>query len=133
VLALLALAGLIRCCADPAPLQYNFVDVIIPLAAWEIVGKCRLPVVTVLTWVPAALLLPLSAFTRMDSAYVNAVSIAWTLVLGVYLARSALWPLRASAPGASTPAASTPAASAPAVTVPRRDLASGLMLPGRTG
>jgi hypothetical protein len=90
-LALLALIGLLRCVADPDPLTYNFVDLLIPLAVWEVATLRRLPVVTVLV---AAAVTVLStgqaaflAGTALDAApgLISGLSLAWAVTLGCYL------------------------------------------------
>ncbi|MGI8863028.1 MAG: hypothetical protein ACR2JH_01290 [Solirubrobacteraceae bacterium] len=97
-LALLAFCGLVRCLADPDPLHYYFVALLIPLAAWETVELGRLPVVTALAMGAAALLargavgLDAGAGVHLTAAVVNALSIAWGLVLAFYLARSVVHP-----------------------------------------
>jgi hypothetical protein len=55
-LALLCALGLLRCITDPDPLAYNFVAVVIPLAAWEAGRLRRPPVLTVVVCVALALL-----------------------------------------------------------------------------
>lgn len=95
-LALLALVGLLRCVADPDPLQYNFVALLIPLATWEAVSLKRLPVVSLLAVAAVSLLgtgsVALSAGTAfaLGGAAVNALSLAWTVSLGCYLAHHAV-------------------------------------------
>jgi hypothetical protein len=90
-LALLAFIGLLRCIADPAPLEYNFVALLIPLATWEAVTLKRLPIVSALAVASVALLgtgsVAMSAGTafQLGAAAVNAMSLAWTVGLGCYL------------------------------------------------
>jgi hypothetical protein len=97
-LALLALVGLLRCIADPDPLEYNFVAVLIPLAAWEAVALERLPIVTALGTLAIALLdtgsVAISAGSawQLGPAAVNALSIGSMLVLGCYLTYRAAHP-----------------------------------------
>lgn len=97
-LALLAFCGLARCLTDPDPLHYNLVDLLIPLAAWEAVELGRLPVVTAVAMGAAALLAPgavgldVGAGIHLTAALVNALSIAWGLVLACYLARCVVHP-----------------------------------------
>jgi hypothetical protein len=92
-LALLALCGLARCLTDPDPLQYNFVALLIPLAAWETLELGRLPLVTALALGCGALLnrgsvaLNAGDGVHLTPALLSALSIAWTLLLAGYLAR----------------------------------------------
>jgi hypothetical protein len=92
-LALLALFGLARCITDPDPLQYNFVALLIPLAVWETVGLGRLPLATALAAGSAAALargsvaLSAGAGLHVTPSVLSALSIAWTVALGGYLAR----------------------------------------------
>jgi hypothetical protein len=92
-LALLALCGLLRCLTDPDPLQYNFVALLIPLAAWEAVELDRLPIVTALAMGAAALLargsvaLHAGAGVHLTPALLSALSVGWGLLLACYLAR----------------------------------------------
>ena len=91
-LALLALIGLLRCLADPAPLTYYFVPLVIPLAVWEAGTLRRLPVVAVL--VSAALdlfpqdeLAVVTGHSPFGLDVVNLVWIAAGCALAVYLVR----------------------------------------------
>ena len=92
-LALLALCGLARCVIDPAPLHYYYVAVLIPLSAWEVVTLGRLPVATALATGAAASLaggtIALMAGEAMPltPGELSALSLAWSLALGLYLAR----------------------------------------------
>jgi hypothetical protein len=101
-LALLALAGLARCVCDPDPLQYYFLDLLLPLAAWESVTLKRFPVVTGLATGAAALLASgraafLAGASLHPPALVNALTISAALALGFYLARRAFLPSETSA------------------------------------
>jgi hypothetical protein len=97
-LALLALVGLLRCIADPDPLEYNFVALLIPLAIWEAVALERLPIVTALATLTIALLdtgsvaISAGAAWRLGPAAVNALSIGFMLALGCYLTFRAVRP-----------------------------------------
>jgi hypothetical protein len=92
-LALLALLGLFRCITDPDPLQYNFVALLIPLAAWEVVGLRRLPLATAVAAGAAAAVargseaLSAGAGLHLTPSLLSALSIAWTVPLACYLAR----------------------------------------------
>ena len=97
-LALLALIGLIRCVTDPDPLTYNFVALVIPLAAWEAGTLKRLPVLTVLTCVVLALLptgqvaIAAGHGLFLAAPILSLVWIALALALGCHLTRRALRP-----------------------------------------
>jgi hypothetical protein len=86
-LALLALLGLIRCAVDPLPLEYNLVATLVPLAAWEVVERGRIPLVTAGVAVAGALLY--GARMHTSPAATSALTIAFVLALGAYLARDA--------------------------------------------
>jgi len=96
--ALLALLELARCITDPDPLQYNFVALVIPLAAWEAVELRRPPLVTA-TATACVAFLASGSLVRFDGtglsaspALLSGLSIAWTVVLGCYLAYHAFEP-----------------------------------------
>jgi Glycosyltransferase family 87 len=83
-LALLALLGIVRCAVDPTHLEYYYVAALIPLAAWEVVGLGRLPLLTVLATVAVAL--SFGGSFQATPAALSAASIAATLILVGYLA-----------------------------------------------
>jgi hypothetical protein len=91
-LALLAVVGLLRCVADPDPLQYNFVDLLVPVAIWETISGRRFPIVSAVVAGLIALLdsgvFALYAGTDVSGspATVNAIAIACELALVGYLA-----------------------------------------------
>jgi hypothetical protein len=87
VLALLALLGLVRCLSDTTNLEYYYLAVLIPLAAWETVELGRPPVVT--AFATGALALMFGPGLRVDPAVLNIASIASMLILGAYLYRRA--------------------------------------------
>jgi hypothetical protein len=87
-LALLALLGLLRCVADPTPLEYNFVDLLIPLAVWESVTRDRVPVLTAVAM--GVLWLATEQLVHSASWIPNSVILAGSVVLGSYLVRCAL-------------------------------------------
>jgi hypothetical protein len=95
-LALLALVGLLRCIADPDPLGYNFVALLVPLATWEVVSLERLPVLTALATGALAVLgagsvaLGAGTISQLGPAVVNALSVGLALALGCYLAYRAV-------------------------------------------
>ncbi len=99
-LALLAFCGLARCLTDPDPLQYNFVALLIPLAAWEAVELDRLPIVTALAMGVLALVargseaLHAGDGVHLTPPLISAISVAGGLLLACYLAR------RVARPGA---------------------------------
>ncbi len=92
-LALLALTGLLRCLADPAPVTYYFVPVIIPLALWEAGSRRRLPVAAVLAsaalvWLPQD---EASAVSAHSPFALNLANLVWLMAeagLGLYLLRN---------------------------------------------
>jgi hypothetical protein len=86
-LALLALLGLIRCAVDPLPLEYNLVATLVPLAAWEVVERGRIPLVTAAVALAGTLLF--GAHLHASPATISALTITFVLALGVYLAREA--------------------------------------------
>jgi hypothetical protein len=98
-LPLLALFGLLRCICDPQPWTYNFVAVVIPLAAWEAGVLKRAPVVTALSWAGLSLV-PSGHLTYWAGGNVFAspiVSFVWlgaVAVLACYLASCAVGPDR---------------------------------------
>ncbi|MHB8690846.1 MAG: hypothetical protein ACYDHH_06330 [Solirubrobacteraceae bacterium] len=104
-LALLALLGLARCVTDPDPLQYYFVAVLIPLAVWETVMLGRLPLLTAAAAGAVAILARglVGSGAHFTPVVLSALSIGWSVALGVYLARRVargpilagrLWPNR---------------------------------------
>ncbi len=86
-LALLALFGLIRCAVDPLPLEYNLVATLVPLAAWEVVERGRVPLVTAAVALAGTLLF--GARLHASPATISALTITFVLALGAYLAREA--------------------------------------------
>jgi Glycosyltransferase family 87 len=115
-LVLLALCGLVRCVADPTPLDYNFVAVVIPLAVWEAGVAKRLPVVTALTCVALGLLVTnANVWIAGRGGVVGEPLLSWlwlagVIALGCYLTRAAFRP-RALAPAPVRPAPSRLAAA----------------------
>jgi hypothetical protein len=97
-LALLAFCGLARCLTDPDPLQYNYVALLVPLAAWEALELGRLPLVTALAAGTMALLTTGSAAfhagegVHLTPAILSAISIVGGLLLACYLARCVVHP-----------------------------------------
>lgn len=87
-LALLALLGLMRCVADPTPLEYNFVDVLIPLAVWETVALDRAPVATAVA--AGVLWLATERLVHNASWVPNTLILTGSLALAWHLARRAL-------------------------------------------
>lgn len=89
-LALLALLSLVRCVGDPAPLQYYFVALIFPLAAWELVGLRRLPIATCLTSLAVATLLSAAWFLRLGAGADDALFLVGAAALGTHLTVAAV-------------------------------------------
>lgn len=88
-LALLALLGVSRCLADPAPLQYYAVAAIVPIAAWEALEADRLPIVTALSWAGIAVLFSGGWLDRVGPAGGDAAMLAAAAVLWFVLVRGA--------------------------------------------
>ncbi len=105
-LALLALLAVVRCLCDSTHLEYYYLSILIPLAAWEVVALGRLPWLTALGTVAIGLIPNLAEIN--DPAAVWAGSVAATLVLAVYLARCAF----VARPGAAPESAMTLARAA---------------------
>jgi hypothetical protein len=82
-LALLALLGLLRCVADPVPLQYNFVDLLIPLAVWEAVRLRRLPVTAYVAM--GVVWLTAGGAIQAAPSVLSVLSLAFAVTLGSYL------------------------------------------------
>jgi hypothetical protein len=118
-LAMLALLGLARCVIDPLPLEYNFVALLFPLAAWEVVVLRRAPAALMsatfaLMMISGGGLAIGSANTYLIGSLsprgLNTLSLAWTAALAAYLAgqvfrrasRVERPPLRVSPAGALT-------------------------------
>jgi hypothetical protein len=95
-LALLALLAVVRCLCDSTHLEYYYLSILIPLAAWEVVAIGRLPWLTALGTVAIGLIPNLAQIN--DPAAVWAGSVAATLALAVYLARCAFVAGPGSAP-----------------------------------
>jgi hypothetical protein len=89
-LALLALLGLLRCVTDPTPLEYNFVDVLIALAAWEAVQLKRVPVASIAAM--GAVWLVTDRLTASAPYVLSALALSGTIVLAAYLVRGAFGP-----------------------------------------
>ena len=91
-------------------ITYNFVDLLVPLAVWEVATLRRLPLLTVLV---AAAVTVLStgqaaflAGTALDAApgLISGLSLAWAVTLGCYLGHRTFVPAggagwRFAAPG----------------------------------
>jgi hypothetical protein len=93
-LALFCALALVRCLADPAPVDYYFAALVIPLALWEAGVRRRLPVLALLVslvvnWLPE----DFAAAQRHGALgldLLNAVWVAGGAALAVYLVRSAV-------------------------------------------
>jgi hypothetical protein len=86
-LALLALLALVRCAADPLPLEYYYLPVVFAVGAWETVALCRLPFVTALVVVVVSVMFASGLHLGDDS--LNALSITASVALSLYLGRYA--------------------------------------------
>jgi hypothetical protein len=95
-LALLCLLALVRCLADPAPVDYYYAAVVIPLALWETGIRRQLPLLAVLVsvvvnWLPQDFAAAQQHGT-LGLDLLNAVWLAGGAALAAYLARSAVGP-----------------------------------------
>ena len=82
-LALLALLGLVRCLADPGPVEYYYVALLVPLTVWETLTQRRLPLLSLASAIVVSL-----TFNRglaLHPTLVNAITLAWTAALGCHL------------------------------------------------
>jgi hypothetical protein len=86
--AVLCLLAAVRCLADPGPVEYYYVALVVPLAVWESAILRRLPLVTLLAVV--AVWLTYERTSTFGTGSLSAVTIAWTGVLACYLAFRAL-------------------------------------------
>jgi hypothetical protein len=77
---------LVRAVADPHPNEYYYVPFLIATAGWEVYGLGRLPVVCALA---SACLLVTFSLPFLEPVWPNTFLLAWTLLLGVYLAGKA--------------------------------------------
>jgi Glycosyltransferase family 87 len=98
-LALLALVGLVRCLADPAPVTYYFAPVVIPLALWEAGSLRRPPIVAVLASAALDLLEKdqaaiVAGHSPFGISVLNLFWIAGAAALVIYLARHVFLPDR---------------------------------------
>jgi hypothetical protein len=87
-LTLLALVMLVRCMLDPLAISYHHLPFYVALAAAEVVRTRRLPLLTLVT---AGVLLATSELATMPNLQ-NAVYLAWTLPLTLFLGLSLFAP-----------------------------------------
>jgi hypothetical protein len=87
--ALLCLLAVVRCVADPGPVEYYFVAAVIPLAAWEAAALRRLPVAALLT--VAAVWFTFGPGGGFAATPRNAVTLGWAGALICYLAVRAFY------------------------------------------
>jgi hypothetical protein len=87
-LALLVLLALIRCACDSTHLDYYYLALLVPLAAWEAVSLRRPPTLAALATAGVALIPAADALHHPTMLW--AVSLGFTLFLGTYLASHAL-------------------------------------------
>ncbi len=95
-LALFCVLGLVRCMADPAPVDYYFAALVIPLALWETGLRRRLPVLALLVslvvnWLPQDFAMA-QRHGVLGFDLLSAVWLAGGAALAVYLVRSAVGP-----------------------------------------
>ncbi|MGZ4168596.1 MAG: hypothetical protein ACXVRW_01040 [Solirubrobacteraceae bacterium] len=95
-LALFCVLGLVRCLADPAPVDYYFAALVIPLALWETGIRRRLPALALLVSVVVDRLPEDFAAAQRHGVLgfdlLNIVWLAGGAALAVYLVRSAVGP-----------------------------------------
>jgi hypothetical protein len=82
--AVLCLLAAVRCLADPGPVEYYYVALVVPLAVWESGVLRRPPLVTLLAVV--AVWLTFERSSAFGTGSLSAVTLAWTGVLACYLA-----------------------------------------------
>jgi hypothetical protein len=87
--ALLCLLAIVRCVADPGPVEYYYVAAVIPLAAWELTTLRRLPVAALLTL--AAVWLTFERGTGLGAGGESALTFAWAGPMICYLAARAFY------------------------------------------
>lgn len=104
--ALLCALAVVRCIADPGPVEYYYVAAVIPLAVWEAVVIRRLPVVTLLT--VAAVWLTFGQAAKLAPALLNAFTLSWTGALICYLGYRAFRVGRVRPPELTDPLISSP-------------------------
>jgi hypothetical protein len=81
--AVLCLLAVVRCIADPVPLEYYFLAVLVPLAVWEAGVLHRVPVAALLTML--AVDVSFGSGTHLSATSLNLLILAWSLGLAVYL------------------------------------------------
>ncbi len=87
-LALLIALALVRCVVDPGPVEYYYVAVLVPLAAWETVTLRRLPLVSLLA--VAAVSFTFGPGLKLTPSALSLISLSWALALVAYLLLGAL-------------------------------------------
>jgi hypothetical protein len=88
-LALLALLALVRCIADPAPVEYYYVAATIPLAAWEATTLRRLPLAAIVSVL--AVRFSFGHAMSMGAGTTSVLTLSWTLSMIVYLGTHAFF------------------------------------------
>jgi hypothetical protein len=88
-LALLALLALIRCAADPLPIEYYYVPLIVALAGWETVSLRRMPVAALLS--TFAVVETFRIGPHQQTWVLCCMSLSWMSVLAGYLIRHAFY------------------------------------------
>ena len=81
--ALLCLLALVRCLADPGPVEYYYVAAVIPLATWEATKLRRVPVAAMITLFGVWLTYHHAA--HLSAGTVNALTFAWSGPMILYL------------------------------------------------
>jgi hypothetical protein len=86
--ALLCLLALVRCLADPAPVDYYYVAAVFPLAAWEATTLRRVPIAATITLV--AVWFSFEHGYGLSPGALNALTFAWAVPMISYVASHAL-------------------------------------------
>jgi hypothetical protein len=87
--ALLCLLALVRCIADPGPVEYYYVAAVLPLAVWETVVLRRLPLAALLAVV--AVRLTFGPASSLGPGVLSAITLIWTGALISYLGARTFW------------------------------------------
>jgi hypothetical protein len=87
--ALLCLLAVVRCIADPGPVEYYYVAAVIPLAVWEATVVGRVPVVALLT--VAAVWFTFGPGAALAPTLLSTFTLGWTGALICYLGTRAFY------------------------------------------
>ena len=81
--AMLCLLAVLRCIADPGPVEYYYVAAVIPLAVWETTVLRRLPLAALLAVV--AVRFTFGSGAGLGATSLSAITLCWTGALVCYL------------------------------------------------